>query len=209
MELFSPHQKRALLSPDQARAFEGYDDYWYYRQYWREDLPPLARLQYLDLKTFLADDILTKVDRASMASSVEVRPPLLDHELVELVFGMPADWNVSGGEQKWLLKRAVERRVPPAVLHRSKKGFSAPMTPWIAAERAWVQQELSASARLAEGRWLAPDLAARARRYPRGAQVWGLLLLQRWLAVETGPAAQTQQDGAGVTDTLAFLQPSP
>ncbi len=209
MELFSPHQKRALLWPDQAEEFAEYDDYWYYRQHWREDLDPLTRLQYLDLKTFLPDDILTKVDRASMASSVEVRPPLLDHELVEQVFGMPAAWNVRNGERKWMLKRAVEARLPSAVLHRTKKGFSAPMTPWIAAERAWVEQELAASARLAAGGWLAPDLADRVGTYRRGAQVWGLLLLQRWLATETGGASVA---GAGVgpaAETPVFLQPSP
>jgi asparagine synthase (glutamine-hydrolysing) len=192
MELFNPRQKRALLSPRWAREFEDYDDYWYFKQFWREDLDPLTRLQYLDLKTFLPDDILTKVDRASMASSVEVRPPLLDHELVEQVFAMPSSWRLHQGEQKWLLKRAMQDYLPAAVLERDKKGFSAPMTPWIGAAHAWVQAELGESSRITEGSWLVPDLAGRVGRFPRGAQVWGLLVLQRWLAAEI--------EGHGVLD---------
>jgi len=196
MELFSPAQKRKLLAPSRLREFEGYDDYWHFRRFWREDLDPLARMQYLDLKTFLPDDILTKVDRASMASSVEVRPPLLDHELVELVFSMPSSWSLRAGEQKWLLKRAVEDRLPSAVLDRSKKGFSAPMTPWIAGSREWVERELGETSRLTDGAWLAPDLAGRLGQFPRGAQVWGLLVLQRWLAMEMGGAGP---NGVGLT----------
>jgi asparagine synthase (glutamine-hydrolysing) len=189
MELFSPPQKRKLLAPSRLREFEGYDDYWHFRRFWRDDLDPLARMQYLDLKTFLPDDILTKVDRASMASSVEVRPPLLDHELVELVFSMPSSWSFRAGEQKWLLKRAVEDRLPSAVLDRPKKGFSSPMTPWIAGSREWVERELAATSQLTDGEWLASDLAGGVGQFPRGAQVWGLLVLQRWLATEMGGGA--------------------
>lgn len=204
MELFSPQQKRRLLSPARRREFDGYDDYWHFRRHWREDLDPLARVQYLDLKTFLPDDILTKVDRASMASSVEVRPPLLDHELIEQVFALPSGWNLRGGEQKWMLKRAVENRLPAEVLHRAKKGFSAPMTPWVAASRRWVGDELATTARLTGDAWLAPGVPEYAAGLVRGAQVWGLLLLQRWLATELGEAAPA----ASATLPPGTLQPS-
>jgi asparagine synthase (glutamine-hydrolysing) len=194
MELFSPRQKRALLPPSRMGEFEEYDDYWFFRQFWREDLDPLARVQYVDLKTFLPDDILTKVDRASMASSVEVRPPLLDHELVEQVFSMPSAWNFRGGEQKWLLKRAVGDLLPAAVLQRHKKGFSAPMTPWILGARGWVTRELAETSRTIDGAWLTPDLIDRVWQYPRGAQIWGLLLLQRWLATEIAGTTTTSEE---------------
>jgi asparagine synthase (glutamine-hydrolysing) len=204
MELFSPRRKRRLLASSRRGEFDGYDDYWHFRRHWREDLDPLARLQYLDLKTFLPDDILTKVDRASMASSVEVRPPLLDHELVEQVLAMPSDWNLRAGEQKWLLKRAVEDRLPAEVLHRRKKGFSAPMTQWIAGSREWAGAELTRLSRLTDGAWLSPDLPALASGMVRGAEVWGLLLLLRWLAGEMGHA-----DSAVPPPALArALQPS-
>ncbi|HET7471167.1 MAG TPA: asparagine synthase (glutamine-hydrolyzing) [Gemmatimonadales bacterium] len=204
MELFSPHRKRRLLAPARRGEFGGYDDYWHFRRHWREDLDPLARVQYLDLKTFLPDDILTKVDRASMASSVEVRPPLLDHELVEQVLALPSDWNLRAGEQKWLLKQAVADRLPAEVLHRSKKGFSAPMTQWIASSRDWADAELTRLSRLTDGAWLSPDVPALASGMVRGAEVWGLLLLQRWLAGEMGLA-----DSAVPPPSLAgALQPS-
>jgi asparagine synthase (glutamine-hydrolysing) len=162
-------------------------------------------VQYLDLKTFLPDDILTKVDRASMASSVEVRPPLLDHELVEQVLAMPSDWNLRAGEQKWLLKQAVASLLPAEVLHREKKGFSAPMTRWIAASRHWASAEMTRLSRLTEGAWLSPDVPALASGMIRGAEVWGLLLLLRWMAGEMGRA-----DAAAPPPSLAgTLQPSP
>jgi asparagine synthase (glutamine-hydrolysing) len=123
-----------------------------------------------------------------MASSVEVRPPLLDHELVEQVLAMPSDWNLRAGEQKWLLKQAVADRLPAEVLHRSKKGFSAPMTQWIASSREWASAELTRLSRLTDGAWLSPDVPALASGMIRGAEVWGLLLLQRWLAGEMGHA---------------------
>jgi asparagine synthase (glutamine-hydrolysing) len=204
MELFSPSRKRRLLAPARRGELDDYDDYWHFRRHWREDLDPLARVQYLDLKTFLPDDILTKVDRASMASSVEVRPPLLDHELVEQVLAMPSNWNLRGGEQKWLLKQAVAGRLPEEVLHRGKKGFSAPMTTWIAASREWASDEMTRLSRLTEGAWLTPDLPALASEMIRGAEVWGLLLLLRWMAGEMGKA-----DAAVSPPPLAgALQPS-
>jgi len=204
MELFSPSRKRQLLAPARRAEFDDYDDYWHFRRHWREDLDPLARVQYLDLKTFLPDDILTKVDRASMASSVEVRPPLLDHELVEQVLAMPSDWNLRAGEQKWLLKQAVASLLPAEVLHREKKGFSAPMTRWIAASRHWASAEMTRLSRLTEGAWLSPDVPALASGMIRGAEVWGLLLLLRWMAGEMGRA-----DAAAPPPSLAgTLQPS-
>jgi asparagine synthase (glutamine-hydrolysing) len=125
---FTAPEKRRYLAA--GRRWDGYDDYWYFRQHWREDLDQLSRLQYLDLKTYLPDDILTKVDRASMAVSLEVRPPLLDHLLVEHVAALPVALRNPGGALKHLLKRALEGLVPPSVLTRRKRGFSIPLARW-------------------------------------------------------------------------------
>jgi asparagine synthase (glutamine-hydrolysing) len=91
---------------------------------------PLALIQYLDLKTYLVGDINTKVDRASMAHSLEVREPLMDHPLVEWLASLPSSLKVHGVEGKWLLKKAMEPRLPREVLYRPKMGFAVPLTRW-------------------------------------------------------------------------------
>ncbi|PYM67443.1 MAG: asparagine synthase (glutamine-hydrolyzing) [Candidatus Rokuibacteriota bacterium] len=88
------------------------------------------RLQYLDLKTYLPGDILTKVDRMSMAHSVEARVPLLDHALVEFVAGIPSRYKLRNGATKHIFKRAIEGLLPPEVLSRGKQGFGVPLTHW-------------------------------------------------------------------------------
>ena len=91
---------------------------------------PLALVQYLDLKTYLVGDINTKVDRASMAHSLEVREPLMDHPLVEWLASLPSSLKVHGGEGKWLLKKAMEPRLPHELLYRPKMGFAVPLARW-------------------------------------------------------------------------------
>jgi asparagine synthase (glutamine-hydrolysing) len=91
---------------------------------------PLALVQYLDLKTYLIGDINTKVDRASMAHSLEVREPLMDHELVEWLATLPSGLKVKGQEGKYLLKKAMEPHLPDDVLYRPKMGFAVPLARW-------------------------------------------------------------------------------
>jgi asparagine synthetase B (glutamine-hydrolysing) len=177
LELFSPAEKRERLAPEWMREFEGYDDYWSYRQHWRSDLEPATRLQYLDLKTYLPDDILTKVDRASMAASLEVRPPLLDHELVELLLALPADVRTPEGQPKFLLKLAAKHLLPGEIVHRPKRGFSAPWTAWMAANADWAKHELSAST----PQLFRTNLAADPTMPRYGEKVWAAMLADQWL----------------------------
>ncbi len=95
-----------------------------------EGLDPLSRLQHLDLQTYLPGDILTKVDRMSMANSLETRVPLLDHPLVEFACGLPVRFRLLSGETKFLLKRILRGRVPGEVLTRPKQGFGVPLESW-------------------------------------------------------------------------------
>ncbi|MBL8475409.1 MAG: amidotransferase 1, exosortase A system-associated [Methyloversatilis sp.] len=90
----------------------------------------LALIQYLDTKTYLIGDINTKVDRASMAHSLEVREPLMDHELVDWLASLPSSLKVQGNEGKWLLKKALEPQLPHDVLYRPKMGFAVPLARW-------------------------------------------------------------------------------
>ncbi|WNB77224.1 XrtA/PEP-CTERM system amidotransferase [Methylomonas koyamae] len=121
-ELFSERLKRDLQGYQAVEVFHRY----------RETAPddPLSMVQYLDLKTYLVGDILTKVDRASMAHALEVRVPLLDHRLVEWMATLPPDLKLKGREGKYIFKKALEPYLPYDVLYRPKMGFSVPLSAW-------------------------------------------------------------------------------
>jgi asparagine synthase (glutamine-hydrolysing) len=91
----------------------------------------LDRMQYLDMKTYLQDDILVKTDRASMANSLEIRLPYLDHRLVEFVFSLPQRMRLKGFDSKYILKKAAGPFLPAGILNRRKKGFGVPIASWI------------------------------------------------------------------------------
>ena len=103
---------------------------------------PLSMVQYLDMKTYLAGDILTKVDRASMAHALEVRVPILDHEFVEWVSGLPPQMKLSGGEGKHIFKRALEPYLSREILYRRKMGFAVPLASWF---RGALRQRIRAA----------------------------------------------------------------
>ncbi|CAG0939134.1 asparagine synthase (glutamine-hydrolysing) [Gammaproteobacteria bacterium] len=128
--------RSSLFSPRQRSALQGYGALDIFRHYEREaaGLPRLSQIQYIDIKTYLVGDILTKVDRASMAHSLEVRVPILDHELVEWAASLPPDLKLHRGEGKYVLKQAVARMVPRDVVYRPKMGFAVPLARWFRAE---------------------------------------------------------------------------
>lgn len=102
------------------------DPWWFYRRLVRPELAPLQRLQWLDIKAFMGELVLTKVDRASMTNSLEVRVPFLDNDLVELLFGFAPDVYFRAGEQKPLLRANLAGRLPDSILQRRKQGFVGP-----------------------------------------------------------------------------------
>jgi asparagine synthase (glutamine-hydrolysing) len=148
---------------------------------------PLSRAQYADLKIWLPGDILTKVDRTSMAVSLEAREPLLDHRLVEFAARLPARLRLRGGTGKYLMKKALGRFLPDDILHRRKMGFVTPVSAWF---RGPLAEEAAAVARapaLAELGWLDPAAIARAAadhrsgRAEHGRLLWQLLMLDKSL----------------------------
>jgi asparagine synthase (glutamine-hydrolysing) len=124
--------RRRLFSPGFRRQLQGYEAAEVLRGHAR-GAPvdhPLSLVQYLDLKTWLPGDILTKVDRASMAHALEVRVPLLDHPLVEWLASLPPTFKLQGREGKYLFKKALEPYLPADTLYRPKMGFSVPLAAW-------------------------------------------------------------------------------
>jgi asparagine synthetase B (glutamine-hydrolysing) len=151
----------------------GYDYLWFYRQHWREDLQPLAQLRWLDLNTDLAEGLLTKVDRTSMAHSLEVRPPLLDHRLVEFMLSVdPAalvDQKLRRG--KLLVRQLMKPRLPPGHLNQPKSGFGLPVHRWL---RRHPDVLRDAVRRLMDRGVLGRAVGPGFRR------AWSLLVLDRW-----------------------------
>ncbi|MDX9741046.1 MAG: amidotransferase 1, exosortase A system-associated [Gammaproteobacteria bacterium] len=124
-------QREALFSPEMRRRLNGYRSIEVFRRH-LENAPshPLSQVQYLDYKTYLPGDILTKVDRASMAHALEVRVPILDHELVGWIAGLPPEMKLRGQEGKYVFKRAMEPYLPESILYRRKMGFAVPISNW-------------------------------------------------------------------------------
>ena len=132
MSAAQPSLKAKLLHHDVKQELAGYDTLDIFRHYYeRADTDdPVSRIQYVDMKTYLPDDILAKVDRASMANSLEVRVPILDHKFMELVAGIPSSLKLKGRIGKYIFKKALENILPHEILHRKKMGFAVPLARW-------------------------------------------------------------------------------
>jgi asparagine synthase (glutamine-hydrolysing) len=164
-------QVDTLLAPSWKEP--EYDYLWFYRQFWREDLEPLAQLRWLDLNTDLAEGLLTKVDRTSMAHSLEVRPPLLDHRLVEFMLSVDPKLLVDERRRrgKLLVRSLMEPRLPPNHLDRPKSGFGLPVHRWLKQNPTLLQDAVR---RLKDRGVLRRAVGTEFRR------AWYLLVLDRW-----------------------------
>jgi asparagine synthase (glutamine-hydrolysing) len=109
---------------------EDYDDYWYFRKFYKKEYPIMTRLQYLDFHTYLHDDILTKVDRVSMAVSLECRVPFLSRDVIEFLFSLNHNIRNKNNSLKYIMKNCFNKYIPDEILNRSKKGFSIPLHTW-------------------------------------------------------------------------------
>jgi len=148
----------------------------------------LDRAQYADLVFWLPGDILTKVDRTSMAVSLEAREPLLDHKLLEFAAKLPESLRVRGGQGKWLMKRAMRRYLPDDILYRPKQGFVTPIAQWFRGPLAGAARGIGASTALARTGWFDTARVASlaenhiAGRADNARVLWQLLMLDRSLA---------------------------
>jgi asparagine synthase (glutamine-hydrolysing) len=148
---------------------------------------PLSLVQYLDMKTYLVGDILTKVDRASMAHALEVRVPILDHELVEWMSSLPPGLKLRGREGKYLFKKSLRDHVPGDVLYRPKMGFSVPLASWFRGPlRERVKGALLGPVLLDTGLFNRTYLEHLVEHHQSGvrdysASIWSLLMFEAFL----------------------------
>lgn len=169
---------------------------------------PLALIQYLDLKTYLVGDINTKVDRASMAHSLEVREPLMDHELVEWLATLPSSHKINGQEGKYIFKKSMEPYLPNDVLYRPKMGFAVPLARWFRGPLKQRVRDAVLGDRLASTGWFNPTYlrhlvdAHQSGASDYSAPLWTLLMFEAFLRqVVDVPVAVTS--GAEVAESTS------
>jgi hypothetical protein len=175
----------SLLAPSWTAP--DYDYLWFYRQFWRDDLQPLTQLRWLDLNTDLAEGLLTKVDRTSMAHSLEVRPPFLDHRIVEFAATLPASLKIQGSRQKVLLKELMRDKLPAPVLQRKKIGLDIPAHDWLRGCLRPLMMEVLMNGASEHAGLFRRDIIEKQiqdhleRRANVGYHLWGLMVLFLWM----------------------------
>jgi len=189
MSHFTPRERDAVLSQRLREATRGHDPY-------REPLAmharaalavgPIPALAHLDALTYMTDDVLAKVDRTSMMSSLEVRSPILDHRVLEFLAGLPYEYKVRDGTRKWVLREAVRPWLPPSILARGKQGFGVPLGRWFGGRLRSFARDILFDPRTRERDWF--DAAGVDRVIRRldvdaeraGRQVFTLICLELW-----------------------------
>jgi len=152
-----------------------------------QDMPDfVARMQYLDMATYLPDDILAKVDRATMAVGLEGRVPLIDHRVVAYSWRLPLHFKLRRGQGKWLLRRVLGRYVPRGLTERPKMGFAVPIDAWLRGPlRDWAESLLAPQRLAADGLVRAEPVRRAWQQHLAGThnwqhQLWTVLMLQAW-----------------------------
>jgi asparagine synthase (glutamine-hydrolysing) len=185
---FDQNGKSLLYSQDLSHAVRDSDPFAPFKRAYAacQSSDPLDRSMYVDVKTYLPDDILTKVDKMSMAVSLEARVPLLDHKLLEFAARVPASLKLRGGTSKYLLRRALERRVPRALFNGPKHGFTAPIARWLRGPLKPMARELLFDGQLADrGIFRESGVTQVWNEHQQGQRdhrhrLWSLVMLELW-----------------------------
>jgi asparagine synthase (glutamine-hydrolysing) len=191
MMFCSPQAKSRLYTPDFHAALNGDDPLyqippfsgWFHKA---EGFDTQNGELYLDLNTYLTDDILVKVDRMSMAASLETRVPLIDHHVVEFMFRLPGKYKVKGLTTKWFLKKTMERLLPKENIYRKKEGFSIPIKHWLRQELKELMLDTLNAERIQQDGYVRPrEVEALIRSHLNGSrnnshQLWALLVFFLW-----------------------------
>lgn len=188
LTFFDEGRKRDLLAAGIRTALNGRDSTALFQEAYATAPASehLERLLYLDSKTYLPGDVMTKVDRMSMAHGLEAREPLLDHKLIEFVGRVPATFKLRGLTTKYLLKQAVADIIPRELIHRPKQGFGVPIADWFKGELRELLTDTLTDRRARERGYFNPRaVAALLDEHQRGRRdnalhLWGLLMLELW-----------------------------
>jgi len=168
----------------------------------------LGAYLWFDQRYYLPDDILMKVDRMSMAHSIEVRPPFLDHRIVEFAATLPDEFKIRGRRQKVILKDLMKGKLPPAILNRKKTGFDIPAHQWLRGPLRELMQETLSSGAAEHAELFRPaaiEASIRrhlARRANLGYHLWGLMILFLWMRrwqIRTAKASTFERQPAGIS----------
>ncbi|MFL5404170.1 MAG: asparagine synthase (glutamine-hydrolyzing) [Gemmatimonadales bacterium] len=169
------------------------------RSRWAELSDFTQRMMFLDLVSYLPDDILVKVDRAAMGVSLETRVPLLDHEVVEFAWQVPLSMKLRAGQGKWLLRQVLYKYVPRELIERPKSGFDVPIGDWLRGPlRGWAESLLEEKRLEQEGFFEARPIRQRWEEHLSGRRdwqqsLWSVLMFQAWLQAEQQPRARAER----------------
>tara|TARA_R110002096_G_scaffold309403_2_gene503949 strand:+ start:49831 stop:51717 length:1887 start_codon:yes stop_codon:yes gene_type:complete len=190
VSIFKPEMRNMLFSKSMKSDLQDYNALEIFNRHAQDAQTddPLSLIQYLDIKTYLPGDILTKVDRASMAYSLEVRVPLLDHELVGWIATLPSNYKLRGSEGKYIFKKSLEGQLPNDILYRPKMGFAVPLASWFRNElRGKIKETVLSEQMLDSGYFeqsylerLINDHQSGKRDY--SASLWTLMMFHQFLS---------------------------
>jgi asparagine synthase (glutamine-hydrolysing) len=177
-----------LFSTDLKQAVDGYDPCHVIEHFYTkaDTKDPLSKVQYVDIKNYLPGDILVKVDRMSMANSLEVRAPMLDHVFMEFVATIPSGLKLRGQEKKYILKKALAPYLPREILYRKKQGFEVPLDRWFRNELKDLVQETLLSPKALQRGFFKPEYLTtmwqqhQSRQRNFGTNLWTLLMFELW-----------------------------
>jgi asparagine synthase (glutamine-hydrolysing) len=188
MIFLSNGEKASLYHPDLRGTLNGYSTNSIFEGYFNDAalFDPLAQQQYVDIKTYLPDDILAKVDRMSMAASIEARVPLLDYRIAEFALNLPPEMKLHRSRTKVILRRAMQKLLPEIALTKPKQGFSIPMKHWLRSSlRPMLQDLLSEECVRQRGYFNPPTVSAWVREHLDGRanhshRLWALMVFELW-----------------------------